>query len=521
MKKPSLIKRFFSFLLRTVVVILLMVLIAVGSFEGVTYYLTGSIYDLRELLKNSGSAVADIAETVAKDDDTVDDKNISTSLFFVESADGLSRYTSLIMTNSSTGAVDILLAPLHAQVTVGGELLADLQKKIPNAGSTMELDDIARAYGDEKYDIISRIYGQTLGINIGGYEVLTQKQFEKLLDLTSSVTYHFDNQISYRDARNQLKIMEAGDQQLNGSKAMIMLGHLDGSDKQESDRLEHVNSYLESWLAQVLSSGKGKELVSRVAKNAVTSPGKDFDEAQEIWGKLSMNAVTLRILQGAESGGLFALDSQKARLQVATLIKQSGEYSASGDQDSVGNLGDEYGTTESSKDYYIELYNAAFQQGLASSWEEYLEGQGYNISLISNYQDEGPISTTRIIVNREGIGLDLLKYFPGADIQTGEIVTGGDIQVYIGTDSISVGTSEGTDQDYQGDSDSYGTTEDYSYDSSGVQDSNDSDFSEQDSYQDNDSSGDQDTDTDQNSYQDSSETGNSGSGSYNFDTDSE
>ena len=42
MKKPSLIKRFFSFLLRLCVVLVLMAAIAVGSFEGVTYYLTGS-----------------------------------------------------------------------------------------------------------------------------------------------------------------------------------------------------------------------------------------------------------------------------------------------------------------------------------------------------------------------------------------------------------------------------------------------------------------------------------------------
>mgnify|MGYP003231113843 CR=1 FL=1 len=41
MKKPSLIKRFFSFLLRLCVVLVLMAAIAVGSFEGVTYYLTG------------------------------------------------------------------------------------------------------------------------------------------------------------------------------------------------------------------------------------------------------------------------------------------------------------------------------------------------------------------------------------------------------------------------------------------------------------------------------------------------
>ncbi len=48
MKKPSLIKRFFSFLLRLCVVLALMAAIAVGSFEGVTYYLTGSFTSVKE-----------------------------------------------------------------------------------------------------------------------------------------------------------------------------------------------------------------------------------------------------------------------------------------------------------------------------------------------------------------------------------------------------------------------------------------------------------------------------------------
>ena len=47
MKKPSFIKRFFSFLLRVCVVLALMAVIAVGSFEGVTYYLTGSFTSVK------------------------------------------------------------------------------------------------------------------------------------------------------------------------------------------------------------------------------------------------------------------------------------------------------------------------------------------------------------------------------------------------------------------------------------------------------------------------------------------
>ena len=72
----------------------------------------------------------------------------------------------------------------------------------------------------------------------------------------------------------------------------------------------------------------------------------------------------------------------------------------------------------------------------------YLEDEGYNITLVDTYQDEGPISTTRIILKRDGIGEDLLRYFSGADVSVGDIDTGGDIQIYVGTDHTNVGVSE-------------------------------------------------------------------------------
>lgn len=525
MEKPSMIKRFFSFLLRLIVVLMLMVMIAVGSFEGVTYYLSGSFYDLRNALKGDGKkAVVHITKN-PQEETKIDDKNMKNTLFFVESNDGLSRYTSLVMMNTETNAVDLLLVPLHVQVTVGGKLLTEIQKKIPGAGSTLELDDIARVYGEDKYRIISDVFSQIFALNISGYDVLSQKQFEDLLDINGSVSYHFADLLSYRDEQQQLQYFQAGDQQLSGSEAMILMSHMDGTDKQESDRLERANTFLESWLDKLIGAGKGTDLVGQVEKTAASSEGRDFTEEKKVWGDLTPNGVTLRILQGAESKGVFSIDSQKAKLQISTLVKQSADYRASDDQDSVGSLGDDTETAASSKDYYIELYNAAFRQGLASEWESYLEEEGYNISLIASYQDEGPLSTTRIVVSQEGIGQDLLKYFSGADIEIGEIVTGGDIQVFIGTDHINVGTSESSSDtaDFSDRSDS----------DSGKTDSakaKDSDFDEKDSAKAKGSDSGKDDEKDEDDEKgkdkgDEKQTGdqNSGnsSGYYNFDKDSE
>lgn len=496
MKKPSMIRRFFSFLLRVIVVIALMIIIAVGSFEGVTYYLTGSLYDLRNVWKDNNTTAA-VDGGTAQEEVKVDARNTKSIMFFVESEDRLRRYASLVIMNTSTRAVDLLLIPLNAQITVGGDLLADIQKHIPNAGSTLELDDIARAYGEDKYRVITDIFAQMLSVDVSGYDVMTQKKFENMLDIAGPVVYHFPDMMSYRDGSQVLKYIESGDQELDGKKAVVLMTHLNGSDKQESDRLERSDTYIEAWLQKVLGNGKGSAVIDQIQKNAVSNDHRDYTEEKEIWGDLSSDAVTLRILQGAETKGVFTIDSQKAKIQISTLLKQSAEYDSSDDQDSVTSFGDEdeNEAAGSSKEYYIELYNAAFRQGLASEWESYLEEEGYNISLISSYQDEGPVSTTRIIVNQEGIGQDLLKYFPGAYIQTGEIDTGGDIQVYIGTDSTSVGTSDGLSGSSAGDGAS-DNTEDYNAD--------------------NDITGEEED----NQYQQDEGSGN-GSGYYNFDTDSE
>lgn len=498
MKKPSLIKRFFSFLLKVIVVFALMAIIAVGSFEGVTYYLTGSLYDLRKL------AVTSPAETTGDSADKVEEvenKDVKSTLLFVESADGENCYMAMNMMNTKSGAVDILLIPLHAQVTIGGDFLKEVQKKMPSAGNTLNLDDVSRALGEEKYSMITDIFSNVMGVKLEQYDVLNQKQFVKMLDLADSVNYSMENSISYRDKDKVLHSIEEGEQAFDGTKAVTLMEYLDGSDKQESARLERVNTYLESWLDSLLRDHKGQEMIRLLEKTANSSEGRDFTEEQKIWKDLSGEAVTVRILQGAENDGSFAIDSQKAKLQIATLIKQGAEFNAAdADTDAVMPEEDDTGTAASSKEYSIELYNAAYVSGLAGEWENFLEEQGYSISLIDSYQDEGPISQTRIIVSQEGIGQDLLKYFPDADIWTDEINTGGDIQIYIGTDSTSVG----------GDMTS-GDTESSGDDGMGTDDTDEDDSEDDGSPEEDNGSDDKDTGSGVPSGEDS----------YSFDTDSE
>lgn len=445
MKKPSLIKRFFSFLLRLCVVLILMAAIAVGSFEGVTYYLTGSFTSVKKAVKeetDQSESGEDITDTTV-----ADNKNMENTLVFVHDDNTGKDYTTLNMYDKETKALDILLMPCDAQVSVSNTLLKELRKTMSDANSTISLSEVGRAFGDKKYEMFVKIMEDISGISISGYDVISSQNFKKLLNVAGNVTYHFNNAISYRDEQNTLQTIDAGDISLDSEKAYALLTYMDGTDDEESRRLERANTYFTSYVEALLS----KENDTAIAKkydSLVTEEKKDTTSTEDILKSLTTDAVTIRIMQGSETKGIFTLDSQKVKLQVAALAKQAEAYKATGDSSSATGSSSASttatDTTESSKQYSIEIYNAAYVSGLAREWETYLEGEGYSISLVDSYQEEGPISQTRINVTEEGMGEDLLNYFPDADINVVDsISTGGDIQIYIGTDSTDVPQSSG------------------------------------------------------------------------------
>ena len=441
MKKPSLIKRFFSFLLRLCVVLILMAAIAVGSFEGVTYYLTGSFTSVKKAVQEETGQNGSGEDTT--DTTVTDNKNMENTLVFVHDDNTNKDYTTLNMYDKETKALDILLMPCDAQVSVSSTLLKELKNTMSDVNSTISLSEVGRAFGDKKYEMFVKIMEDISGVSISGYEVMSRQNFKKLLNTVGDVAYHFDNAISYRDEKNTLQTIDAGDVALDSEKAYALLTYMDGTDDEESRRLERANTYFTSYMEALLAKGNTTSIAKKY-DSLVTAEKKNTTSTEDILKNLTTDGLTVRIMQGSETKGVFTLDSQKVKLQVAALTKQaeaykSGSSSSKSTGSSSASTATSTGTTESSKKYSIEIYNAAYVSGLAKEWETYLEGEGYSISLVDSYQEEGPISQTRINVTEEGMGEDLLNYFPDADINVVDsISTGGDIQIYIGTDSTDV-----------------------------------------------------------------------------------
>lgn len=361
MKKPSFIKRFFSFLLRVCVVLALMAVIAVGSFEGVTYYLTGSFTSVKKAVKEE-------TDQQEVQEDTIDiiknNKNMENTLVFVHDENTNKDYTSLNMYDKKTKAFDVLLMPCDAQVSVSESLVKELRETISDISSTVSMSDVARAFGDKKYETYVKIMEDISGVKISGYAVMSSNDFKKLLNAGNTVTYHLDHAVSYRDADNVLQSIEAGDVELDSDTAYALMTYMDGTDDEETRRLERANDYLTKYMEEIFTKNNNSALAKKYDSLVKAENTDDLTSTEDILKGLTEDGFTLRIMQGSETKGVFSLDSQKVKLQVAALTKKAESYTKNGSSKASSSTASS-SSTESSKKYSIEVYNAAYVSGLA------------------------------------------------------------------------------------------------------------------------------------------------------------
>lgn len=86
----------------------------------------------------------------------------------------------------------------------------------------------------------------------------------------------------------------------------------------------------------------------------------------------------------------------------------------------------------STKGYNIKILNGSRITGLAAHFKDKLTLDGYNITGINNYNGE-TLNTTKIIVNSEDLGQDLIAYFKDPIIKVEQLEEGTDVEIILGT----------------------------------------------------------------------------------------
>lgn len=201
-------------------------------------------------------------------EDTIDiiknNKNMENTLVFVHDENTNKDYTSLNMYDKKTKAFDVLLMPCDAQVSVSESLVKELRETISDISSTVSMSDVARAFGDKKYETYVKIMEDISGVKISGYAVMSSNDFKKLLNAGNTVTYHLDHAVSYRDADNVLQSIEAGDVELDSDTAYALMTYMDGTDDEETRRLERANDYLTKYMEEIFTKNNNSALAKNV-----------------------------------------------------------------------------------------------------------------------------------------------------------------------------------------------------------------------------------------------------------------
>ena len=117
------------------------------------------------------------------------------------------------------------------------------------------------------------------------------------------------------------------------------------------------------------------------------------------------------------------------------LLANTGEQTEEPDtSDTSDGLGDDE-VAAPSENCKIVVLNATEVNGLAGSWTARLQDAGYtDVSAANSYT---LYDHTSILVSEEGMGTDLLKYFPGAEISVGTLTEAdtdaelGGVQIFI------------------------------------------------------------------------------------------
>lgn len=425
------IRNFFSFIIKLIVVIALMIVFALGSYEGVTFYLTGSFHDLRETKQAVEEQTQDPMNPVDTAQKEVNHENsLLTLLFYSDVAEGYFDARIQIL-DKNTGMLDILLLPSSSKFTVTGKLKKTLSERINISNNMVSFEDIARCFPEDKYNLIEQLLAEATGLEFTGHDVMTREGMTELLGMAGPLSIPLKHDLTYRNEEKELEIISSEAETLKPNQVAEYMRYLDGSSSEIANRLQGNVTVLEALSTSLLEKKSATDIFKKYGELVASQGTRDDQAIQIALKKTNAESVTVRVLQGSESMGSYTVDSQKAQLQISGLINQAAAQGKSGSE----NTGLADGTSQEVTT--IELYNAGYISGLAAAWQEYLEKHGYKVSKVDNYK-EGTLATTEIVVTQEGMEEDLLKYFPDAQVSVEDIPSGVSMVVYLGKDSAYI-----------------------------------------------------------------------------------
>lgn len=404
-----------AIILRILVVVVLSAAVGVGSFAG------SKAFFLNRLKKDKKSKIAEALKAESQE-------RVDVSLVRVKDALAIRIYHNKDK--------QMIFVPVRKDTIL--TLDNDGVKAMGGDKKTATVEELAEKVSDIK--VIKAQVEKTLGITIGNYESLSQKNFTKAINNAGEVELNLESEVAYKDQNKMLVHIPEGNNTINGNQALGLI--LDSS--QFSDENDHIT--LVGDLVTKIAQSIGKKSLSEYksfAKTYYDSYAKSnvsYDSIKDNLSRMheiSSKDFTYQILPGTDEGENFKLDTKKTKEMFDELLSENGEVPESATTEKstkkeTTTTAKKKDTEVSSKGISIEIQNSTRISGLAGSWRDKLSGDGFTVGSIKTNR-QGALTDTKIIVAKKGMGEDLKSYFKNPAIEVGSVDSGAQICIILGS----------------------------------------------------------------------------------------
>ena len=341
--------------------------------------------------------------------------------------------------NSVTNGIDIMSIPRDTLVSATAANFEIMQERNPGlTDSTMMVNAIHSYAGSEDGpEMLTEELESMLDINIDYYIRVDFDAFHYFIDSIGGVDFDVPRDMKYDDPTQDLHIdLKAGMQHLDGEKAEQLVrfrkdNYGGGYALGDIERIQVQQDFFKALVKKAVSADTIKSspqaYVTTLFKYVTTNAGvKDAVKYISVIDKLNTDNINSYTLPGTTKNNRWIMDKEETDAIVYEVFKRPSE-------EILAEQNSDASETSGSKNASIQVLNGGYTNGKAADVQDMLVANGYTVDNIGSYEGEKH-EETRIYVNSDGLGEDLVEYFNSAKVIKNSSTTGDyDIVIVVGT----------------------------------------------------------------------------------------
>lgn len=388
-------------------------------------------------------------------------REITTVAVFGVDKDGFrTDVNMLIFFHHKTGEIDVVSIPRDTKVKIPDEIFQEINEARSGVKQNERINAIpAYVSSDRRNEVSVSVIENVFGIDVDYYVNMDLDGFKYIVDAIGPIEMNIPMDMQYNDPVQDLYIdLKAGQQQLNGAQAELLIRYRKGYSNADIGRIEMQHEFMKAFMEKLLEPENRFNMVG-ILDTVFFNVTTDFKDAVDYLiylEDISADKISMTTLPGGGSphDGSYEYDVAATKAMFESIINKN--YDDDKDIDVADGPEGEVteGDSEVTEDtdteiievepieqvdpaaYTISVLNAARVNKLASRTRDRLVEVGFNVVEIGNY-DVGPIERTIIKAPDREIGELLANYFNNPDVFVDLELKGAEIQVI-----IAVGTED-------------------------------------------------------------------------------